>query len=212
MAWMSILIYHITHLHNLSSILKAGGLWANSQMQQERLNFQDISYERIQDRRARIRVPCGAGGVLHDYVPFYFAPRSPMLYAIHKRNVTSCPEGQAPIIYLVSDINAVEAAEIPFAFTDGHAAMAYSDFYDELLELQIAIDWDIMGEVFWHDTDQDGDRKRRRQAEFLIHRFCPWSLITEIGVINATVQKRVCQILQNMKVSTPVTVYNGWYY
>ena len=67
-------IYHITPINNLSSILNLGGLVANSRLKQEKIDYQDISYEHIQDRRGRTPVPCGAGGYLHDYVPFYFAP------------------------------------------------------------------------------------------------------------------------------------------
>lgn len=105
---------------------------AKSKLRPERINYLDIAYERIQDRRARTRVPCGAGGVLQDYVPFYFAPRSPMLYAIHKGNVEGYAQGQNPVIHLVSEAEAIEASGLAFAFTDGHAVMAYADFYDDL--------------------------------------------------------------------------------
>ncbi|MBZ8182847.1 DUF4433 domain-containing protein [Oscillatoria salina IIICB1] len=80
-------IYHITHVNNLSSILNSSGLIAFNQLKQQRANYTDIAHQTIQDRRARKQVPCGAGGVLHDYVPFYFAPRSPMLYTINRGNV-----------------------------------------------------------------------------------------------------------------------------
>lgn len=43
-----------------------------------------IAHNTIQDRRAQTYVPCLPGGNPHDYVPFYFAPCSPMLYAAHK--------------------------------------------------------------------------------------------------------------------------------
>jgi hypothetical protein len=177
-------VYHITHIRNLPSILEAGGLMATNSLRRQRINYVDIAYQGIQDRRATTRVPCGAEGVLHDYVPFYFAPRSPMLYTIHKGNVESYREGQAPVIHLVCAAEAIEAAKICFVFTDGHAVMGYTDYFDELQDLA-AIDWEIMEAKYWADTDEDGDRKRRRQAEFLIHQFCPWTLIEEIGVIRA---------------------------
>lgn len=41
-----------------------------------------------------------------------------------------------------------------------------------------------MGERYWNDTPEDGDRKRRRQAEFLVYTSLPWRLIEEIGVIS----------------------------
>ncbi len=76
---MPLPIYHITPIDNLESIISEGGLLAYNVMLDTGINYTNIAYENIQYRRARIRVPCGAGGVMHDYVPFYFAPRSPML-------------------------------------------------------------------------------------------------------------------------------------
>jgi hypothetical protein len=209
---MSIFIYHITHIRNLPSILEAHGLIATSRLHQEQIDYVDIAYPGIQDRRAITRVPCGAGGVLHDYIPFYFAPRSPMLYAIHKGNVEGYREGQAPVIHLVCEAEAIEAAEICFVFTDGHAVMGYTGYFDELQDLDLAIDWEIMRARYWADTDEDGDRKRRRQAEFLIHEFCPWTLIQEIGVIDSEIKKKVKEMLRNERHCPPVKVYPSWYY
>ena len=31
-------------------------------------------------------------------------------------------------------------------------------------------------------SDEDNDRKRKRQAEFLVHKFFPWQLVTEKGI------------------------------
>jgi ssDNA thymidine ADP-ribosyltransferase, DarT len=95
-------IYHITHIDNLESILSEGGLLAYNVMLETQTNYTNIAYENIQDRRATIRVPCGGCGVLHDYVPFYFAPRSPMLYTINRGNVKSYTQGQSTVIHLVS--------------------------------------------------------------------------------------------------------------
>jgi hypothetical protein len=204
-------IYHITHINNLTSILNSGGLIANSRLRQERINYLDIAHESIQDRRARTPVPCGAGGVLHDYVPFYFARRSPMLFTIHKGNVEGYNQGQESVIYLVSTAEAIEAMALAFAFTDGHGIIGYTQFSDDLEDLDM-VDWDIMEAKYWNNTADDNDRRRRRQAEFLVHRFCPWTLITQIGVINTTIQAQVQRILQNVKYQPPVRVNPNWYY
>ena len=205
-------IYHITPINNLSSILNLGGLVANSRLKQEKIDYQDISYEHIQDRRGRTPVPCGAGGYLHDYVPFYFAPRSPMLCSIHNGNVPNYQEGQNSVIHLVAGINTIEAEGLDFVFTDGHAAMAYADFYTDLEALGDVIDWELMESKFWFNTEDDPNRKCRRQAEFLVHQFFPWHLIQEIGVINTTIQIQVREILQSFNIQTLVNVYSRWYY
>ncbi|HAG83553.1 MAG TPA: DUF4433 domain-containing protein [Cyanobacteria bacterium UBA12227] len=208
---MSTPIYHITHIRNLQSILQLGGLIANNRLKEQQINYQDIAHGNIQDRRALIRVPCAASGYLHDYIPFYFAPRSPMLYTINLGNVEGYIEGQNPVIHIVTEAEIISANNLVFAFTDGHAVMNYSDFYDDLQRLDM-IDWEIMRAKYWNNTPSDGDRRRRRQAEFLVHQFCPWALIIEIGVINSTVQSQVGQILQNFNCQTPVKVYPSWYY
>lgn len=208
---MSTNLYHITHIDNLSPILKSGRLLANSMLGQQQISYKNIAHKNIQDRRASTHVPCAAGGNLHDYVPFYFAPRSPMLYTIHKGNVKGYTGGQSSIIHLVSEAKLVETNNLAFAFTDGHAVMAYSTFYDNLQDLG-EIDWKIMQDTWWSDTAQDGDRKRRRQAEFLIHQYCPWNLIKEIGVIDKKIESNVKNILQNFNDKTSIKVYSNWYY
>lgn len=208
---MPLPIYHITHIDNLESIISQGGLFAYNAMRAAGTQYTNIAYENIQDRRATIRVPCGRGGVLHDYVPFYFAPRSPMLYTINRGNVTSYTQGQAAVIHLVSDVFEIDIRGLDFVFTDGHAIMTFTDFFDDLNYLG-AIDWDIMKDRYWQDTNEDNDRKRRRQAEFLVHNFLPWQLITEIGVINSTIKAQTENILQNFTHKPSVIVRNNWYY
>ncbi|NER98925.1 MAG: DUF4433 domain-containing protein [Symploca sp. SIO1B1] len=203
-------IFHITHIKNLPSILKAKKLLANSQLQPNQ--YTDIAHNNIQDRRAKIQVPCAAKGTLHDYVPFYFAPRSPMLYAIHRGNVTDYRDGQEPILHLVVDIKPIVEHDFSFTFTDGHAVMAYSEFYEDLSLLNEVIDWDLMKSRYWFDTEDYPDRKRCRQAEFLIYEHCPWDFVTKIVVINNQIANDVKDILQQNGHSTPIHIYPDWYY
>lgn len=205
---MPTLIYHITHIDNLSSILNSGGLISYNKLKQQKIIYTDIAHQTIQDRRAVIAVPCSARGFLHDYVPFYFAPRSPMLYANYYQKGKSY---QNEVLHLVSEAEKIQASNLEFAFTDGHAIMAFSEFYDDLKDLS-RIDWQIMNATYWNDTDRDGDRKRRRQAEFLVHQFCPWTLVKEIGVINDDIKTKVERILHNQIHQPSVKIYSQWYY
>jgi hypothetical protein len=209
---MPVWLYHITPVSNLATILQAGKLLAKTRLQTGGANYTSIAYEHIQERRFYKTVPCGPGGVLHDYVPFYFAPRSPMLGAIHTGYVTGYSDGQRSILHLVTTAEAIAAATLGFVFSDGHAVMGYTSFYDDLQELDTAIDWDIMAAKYWRDTLEDGDRKRRRQAEFLVHQEVPWSLIRGIWVMDAAIADEVNQILRQFGQTMTARLRPHWYY
>lgn len=130
-----VLLYHITHLDNLPGILRAGCLHCNRQMSDGGLHPVNIAYPGIQDRRATTSVPIGPGGVLHDYVPFYFAPRSPMLYALHKDQVEGYSGGQVPIVHLVTSVARLTETGHQFVYTDGHATMVFSRFFADVADL-----------------------------------------------------------------------------
>lgn len=204
-------IYHITHIDNLKLVIEHGGLYCDSEMCDKKLNHVGIAYNHIKERRAKKKVPLPPDGTLADYVPFYFAPRSPMLYAIHTGYVEGYSGGQEAVLHLVSSADAVKEKALKFVFTDGHAEMAISSFYKELSKLD-QIDWNIMEATWWNDTDADGDRKRRRQAEFLVYQFFPWGLIEKIGVKNEGMAREVRAIVSGLKHRPVVTIQEKWYY
>ncbi len=204
-------IFHITHVDNLPTILSLGGLISCAMMNVQATSCRSIAHESIQDKRARTVVPCGLRGTLHDYIPFYFAPRSPMLYTISRGNVANGTGGQQRVVHLVSTAQAVYTPTCPVVFTDGHAIMALSQFFDNLADLD-KIDWPLMSAEYWNDTQEDPDRKRRRQAEYLIHQQMSWNLISEIGVFDRHIKAEVQTILKNSVHQPPVTVWRRWYY
>ena len=96
-------------------------------------------------------VPCGPGGTIHDYVPFYFAPRSPMLYTINRGNVPSCDYRQSDIVHLVSEAQLIRDQARPFVFSDIHAALHYARFFGNLCDLD-QIEW----RIFFEAPQRDG--------------------------------------------------------
>ena len=204
-------IYHITHIRNLPAILRDGYLWCDNECRARRPDAVGIAHAHIKQRRANRPVPLGRGGTLADYVPFYFAPRSPMLYAVHKGNVKDYNEGQEPILHLVAEAEEVAARNLPFVFTNGHAEMLTCTFYEQLADLD-KVDWGIMKATFWNDSASDGARKWRRQAEFLAHQSFPVSLVKGIGVISKTQAVAVQRILAKLKIQIPVAARPLWYY
>jgi hypothetical protein len=204
-------IYHITHIDNLPSIVMEGGLLCDAERRASRATEVAIAYENIKLRRRQIPVPVAAGGVLADYVPFYFTNRSPMLYAIVSGAVSTFQGGQEAIIYLVSTVERVQHEQCLWCFTDGHAAESHSVYFTQIENLG-QLDWRTIEGWKWQNTTTDLDRKRRKQAEFLVHRFFRWEWILEIGTANALVARQVNTLLTDVNHRPRIATHRNWYY
>jgi hypothetical protein len=215
--WM-VSLYHITHVRNLSGILAAGCLCCDRLREEQGLTGVSIAHQHIKDRRKQHEVrdlhgrAVAAGGTLSDYVPFYFAPRSPMLFVIKQGLVSGYAEGQRPILHLETSTEKLVETGRPYAFTNGHAEMAISDYSHDLNLLDSFVDWQTMRSRYWNDTAENPDRKRRRQAEFLVHRTVPWTVIQRIGVLDRRMADDVESLLQSSSHRPLVVVEPGWYY
>jgi hypothetical protein len=204
-------IYHITHIRNLPGIIQSGGLWCDNARIQRGINNLSIAHQDIKNRRARRLVPVAAGGTVADYVPFYFAPRSPMLCAIHYGAVAGYQDGQEKVLYLVSSIGEAADCGRPWCFTDGHAEMLPSGFYDDLNDIR-QINWKVVEGKYWHDTLDAPDRKRQRQAEFLVHDFFPWEKVLSIGVAAANMAVEVVKCIGTAAYRPEIMIKSDWYF
>lgn len=203
-------IFHITHIGNLPSILQYDGIWCENigkMLCDARVN---IAHAHLKDRRTRKYVPRHRRP-LTDYTPFYFAPRSPMLYAIYKERVEGYAEGQRPVLHLVSSVEDVAREGLLFAYTDGHAVIEVSEFFYDLSDLH-RIDWEVIRARYWKDTQDDPDRARRRQAEFLVHPYLPWKLVSEVGTYDARTAELVSCLLTTVDHRPNVAVRRDWYF
>jgi hypothetical protein len=89
--------------------------------------------------------------------------------------------------------------------------MGFTEFHDDLAFLS-AVDWPLMKAKYWRDTDQDPDRKRRRQAEFLVHGGFPWTLVQDIVVMTSARQTQVQTLLRGADHRPSVSIQRTWYY
>lgn len=205
-------IYRFIHIANLPLVLNRAALHAPLHVPNDGLVYKTIHNIDIQDERRRTPIPCGPGGVIHDYVSFYFGPRTPMLLQLHTGRVEGYEEKQTPLIYLISTAQAVSASA-QFVFSDGHGIASFTGWKDDLALLD-EVDWIAVNSRYWADTVDDPDRQRRKQAEFLVHRTCPWALIQEIAVLNDNMKMRVEEILAAFPppVRRPVRIRPSLYY
>jgi hypothetical protein len=203
-------LYHIVHVDNLASIVTDGHLWPDAVMAR-RQGAAVIGNNEIKADRLRLPVGCHASTCVGDYVPFYFCPRSVMLYVIHRGNHPNVAyrEGQDPVIHLVADLHDVAewASQVKrrWAFTDINAANRAADFYDDLGQLG-QLDWDAIAAKQW------ASRRDHKMAEFLVHEGFPWTLIRGIGVRSENTGRRAIAAFGGAKHRPPVKVKSDWYY
>lgn len=207
------LIYRLTHIDNLRIYLRRGGIHAPRFTPDDGLEYRTIHYVDIQNERHIKRLRCGPGGVIHDYVPFYFGTLSPMLLCLETGRVAGYDEGQEPLIYIVSSAQKVAESGAKFVFSDGHGIATYTDWFCDLADLG-KVDWNTVKLKIWRATFDDMDRQRRKQAEFLVHEFFDWSLVFGIAVINDKIKDQVEKIQAwfPTELRKKVVVRRGWYY
>ena len=173
-------IYHIVHVDRLGLIASDGALWCDAALE-ERMQAvsgtgTSIGMSSIKSRRLRTRLGSHPDLAVGQCVPFYFCPRSIMLYVIDRANhpELSYRGGQEPIIHLEADLRRsvawAEKQDRRWAFTLSNAGSSYFEDRADLSRLD-ELDWQAIDARDWR-THKEG-----KQAEFLVERYISWWLI-----------------------------------
>jgi hypothetical protein len=207
-------IYHITHIDNLPNIASSMGLVSDANRIASGMNCSLVGMSTIKQRRLEeIEVSCHPGAMVGQYVPFYFCPRSIMLYILHMGNHpdVSYRGGQQPIVHLQSDFNTVinwaTSNAVPWAFSNGNAGARLTDFYNHSSKLS-EIDWAAVTSTEFRDAKV----KEGKQAEFLMFDVFPWTLIEKIGTIDSAVATKVQIALANVGHQPNIAPESSWYF
>jgi hypothetical protein len=206
-------IYHITHVENLPQILADGELYSDAKMIEQGRPNAKIGMSKVKQRRLGLPVGCHPGTTVGQYVPFYFCPRSVMLYVIYCANNPDLAYrgGQAPIIHLECDLHAVISWAInnhrPWAYSLSNAGAAYTKFDSTVSGLD-QVNWDSVQ----NNDFRDPDVQEHKQAEFLVHERFPWSLVTRVGVRTRGTKQAVDRALASFAHRPSVQVITEWYF
>ncbi len=205
-------IYHILHVDRLPSIIADRCLWCDAEIARRGPAGTTIGMNNIKQRRLNeLTLASHPGLYVGECVPFYFCPRSIMLYLIHRANhpELSYRGGQSPIIHLEADLSAAVAwadeNDRRWAFTLSNAGAYYFEDRSSLAQLH-ELDWDAIQARGWQG------KKEGKQAEFLIEHCFPWHLVERIGVMNSTIYTQVVHALAGAAYRPPVEVRRDWYY
>jgi hypothetical protein len=206
-------VYHIVHVDKLPSIVADGRLWSDAVMVQRAPVGTVIGMNNIKARRLN-ELTLTSHPALHvgQCVPFYFCPRSVMLYLIHRRNPELAYQGgQGPIVHLVADLRAsvewAQANQRRWAFTLSNAGSYYFEDRADLRQLD-QIKWASVLTNQWAGSPT----KEEKQAEFLVEEQFPWHLIEEIAVINQVIGQQVGQAISGAAHRPPTYIRPAWYY
>ncbi len=201
-------IFRITHVRNVPWILDHG---LHCQKGTTDPNFVSIGMETLISKRATHPVPIGPRGMLSDYVPFYFTPWSIMLYNIKTgfNDVTQRPNREIAII--VSSLFKLQETETRFLFTNGHAYMAGTDFFDDLAELH-QIDWKILGQRDFKKNPDDPGKLGRYQAEALAHRHVPVNALLGVVCYDEETANQISAEAKARNVHISVRHLPDWYF
>ena len=157
------------------------GVWADGchcQSTTKGKQYTQIGNAELIPKRVDRIVPCGPGGTLSDYVPFYFTPYTPMLYNIKTGHNGVQKRPVEEIVILISSLHRLKSQGIPFVFSDRHAYLKTALFSDDLADLNRII-WPTLQERNFRKDDLD--RFEKYQAEALIHKHMPLTAL--MGVI-----------------------------
>lgn len=197
-------------MDNLDFILEKGKITCpnHSDSNSNYINIGDTTL--ISGRNIR-EITIGPKGTFSDYVAFYFGRRQPMLYNIQKGFQGVTKRSPQDIVYLVTTFNEVIKTGKPYVFTDGHAYHFMTQFFNNEKYFN-EVDWDTVNLAKWNDTEADPDRKRRKQAEFLVYGEIPLSAIVAFVVFNDDAKSLILTKFAITGFEGSVLVRPEWYY
>lgn len=205
-------IYHIVHVDRLPSIVADGYLWCDTTIAQRGAPGTTIGMNRIKKRRLNELILSGHHNLhVGDCVPFYFSPRSVMLFQLYKANDPDLTYrgGQEAIVHLEAELRQTvawaDSHSRRWAFTSSNAGTYFFDDYADLADL-VRVDWKAVQARDWRGC-KDG-----KQAEFLIEQLFPWQLVSRIVVRTWETRNRAQAALEDSTHRPRVEIIPRWYY
>lgn len=205
-------IYHIVHVDRLPSIVTDGYLWCDAEIVQRTPLGTTIGMSNIKQRRLNeLTLSSHQNLYVGACVPFYFCPRSIMLYLIYQANHPELAYrgGQGTIIHLEADLLAsvawAEQNGRRWAFTLSNAGSRFFEDRCDLRQLD-ELDWTAIHARDWQS------HKEGKQAEFLLEHSFPWHLVERVGVYSRATYQQTVNSLPISSYRPPIAVIPEWYY
>jgi hypothetical protein len=199
------------------------------------------SYQSIVDRRGSPLFQMPDGGVVNDYVPFYFSPITSFTFTIFRGNVDlMSPEGdnlgpacEEDRVFLVAKVENFRDSGLDFCFSDFalNSNAPLPVLCGDLDSLEEHVHWDMFDEYPYKgrieelgyngvcqyfksmdDPPERMTRSQKRMAEFLVRSAVPLGLIDCLIVKSETIRDKLEQMMDASVWDIPIYVKPGCYY
>ncbi|MBK7943916.1 MAG: DUF4433 domain-containing protein [Flavobacteriales bacterium] len=201
-----IFLYRIVHWECLPDVLDRGFYpkrHPGFQLPPKRIGDFELA-----DKRDSFVLKTSGAGTIGEHVAFYFAGHSPMLYKIHTGYGVP-QEHQRDIVYICCKLETIAGLGHPYLFTDGQANTGKdtgrTKEYTALMDLA-KLDWTVIPEQYWRDTEDDRDRERRKQAEFLVKGHVPVASFQGLYTFDAGRAADIQALMEQRGLCIPVRV------
>jgi len=199
------------------------------------------SYQGIVERRGTEAFPLPHGGVVNDYVPFYFSPITSFAYTIHKGNVDlRSPDGEVlgratddERIFFVAAIEKFECCDLTYCFSDIalNSCAPMPKIATDLKELETHVHWNVFDEAprtahvqeigyqgvcaFFANQATPPERQNRsqkRMAEFLVRDCLPLTYVSCIITKTTVMQASLQAVMDASDWEIPIYTKPGCYF
>lgn len=197
-------VFHITHVDNLPSI-EQSGLLSDARVAAMGTAPTTIGDSTIKSRRLTWWLRLPDRPVVGSFVPFYFCPRSVMLYRVWRQAARPVQDG---VVHLVSRVSTLARLGRRCVFTDVNAAASYASAFEDLGQISDTLDWTALTVTDWRDPAI----KSARQAEFLVADAVPWTAFEAAVVMDLGTLQHAQAILARCQHPPLVRIERSWYY
>jgi hypothetical protein len=199
------------------------------------------SYVQIVERRGRPIFQLPHGGVVNDYVPFYFSPISSFTYTINRGNVDlRSPAGEVigkasdeERMFFVCDPVQISNSGLPYCFSNLalNTQVPLPSITANIAELDGLVDWNVFDEIpmtasipeigyegvcaYFRNQDSPQyrqNRSQKRMAEFLVKGAVPLSLVTCVVVKTEQMHQKLQRLMDASNWDIPIHTKPSCYF
>lgn len=199
------------------------------------------SYQAIVNRRGSNEFEVPGGGVVNDFVPFYFSPITSFTFTIHQENVPLIsPEGVSlgmakddDRLFVVFSVDDIGKSDLDFCFSDYalNSQAPLPSIETDLTKLEGHVHWNVFDETplvaaipeigyggvcrWFHNMASPSARRLRsqkRMAEFLVRNAVPLNLICCFVAKSESIGDKVAAMMDASDWNIPIYVKRGCYF